>query len=287
MLAIFKKEIKTYFTSMTGYVFLGFFTFITAIFFSLNCVLSLNGDFTYVLSSIILVFLLLIPTITMRLLAEEARQKTDQLLFTSPVKVTNIVIGKYLASIALLLIAIFIIAIFPIMLAPFGTIPVAQIIGAFVAFFLVGTCFISVGLLISALTDNQIIAAVASFGALLAMYIMDSVIQGLPSDRFASLIFAIFLVCLLAFFIYSNVKNIFIPLCIGIFGIAITIGLYVVTPEKFEGLIVNIFSWFSIMKRFNNFYLGIFDISSIVYYISFAAIFVYLTIQVIEKRRWS
>lgn len=115
MIAMFKKEMRTYFTSMSGYIFLFFFTLISSIFYVLDCVLYGSGDYTPVLSSITLVFLLLVPTITMRLLAEEAKQKTDQLLFTSPVNVTNIVVGKYFAAISLLLIAVLITALFPLM----------------------------------------------------------------------------------------------------------------------------------------------------------------------------
>ncbi len=287
MLAIFKKELKTYFTSMMGYIFIAFFTLITAIFYSLYCVLMGSGNFTVVLSSISLIFLLLVPIITMRLIAEETKQKTDQLLFTSPIKVTSIVLGKYFAAVTLLLIAVLVVALFPLMLTPFGEVIFAETFGAFIGFFLVGTCFIAVGLFISALTENQIIAAVGSFGALLAMYIMDTIVQGLPSSRIASVIFAIILVGILAFFAYNNIKSTYIAIATLILGIAIIIGLYVLVPTIFDGLMINVFSWFSIMRRFDNFYMGVFDVSSIAYYISFAAIFVYLTIQAIEKRRWS
>lgn len=287
MIAMFKKEMRTYFTSMSGYIFLFFFTLISSIFYVLNCVLYGSGDYTPVLSSITLVFLLLVPTITMRLLAEEAKQKTDQLLFTSPVNVTNIVVGKYFAAISLLLIAVLITALFPLMLLPFGEIYFAQTFVAFVAFFLVGTCFISVGLFISSLTDNQIVAAVASFGVLLAMYLMDSIVQGLPSSRTASVIFTVLVVLALTFFIYNNVKNVYISVAVLAVLAALIAGFYFGNPTVFDGLMINVFSWFSIMKRFDTFYLGIFDLSSILYYISFSAIFVYLTIQVIEKRRWS
>lgn len=287
MLAMFKKEMRTYFTSMTGYIFLVFFTLITGIFYSQYCVLIANGEFTIVLSQITLIFLLLVPIITMRLLSEEARQKTDQLLFTSPVKITSIILGKYLSALTLLLIAILIIALFPLMLVPFGAVSFAETFGAFVAFFLIGACFIAVGLFVSSLTDNQIVAAVASFGALLAMYLMDSIVQGLPSSRVASVIFAIVLVGALAFFAYNNIKSLYVAIATLALGIAVIVGVYILIPTAFDGLMVNVFGWFSIMKRFNNFYLGIFDVGSIVYYISFAAIFVYLTMQAVEKRRWS
>jgi len=287
MSAIFKKEMRAYFTSMTGYIFLGFFIMITAIFYTLYCVMSLSGEYTAVLSSGILIFLLLVPTITMRLVAEETRQKTDQLLYTSPVTVRDIVLGKYFAAIVLLFIGLLITALFPYMLSKYGEVPAAEIFGAFIAFYLIGICFIAVGLFISSLTENQIISAVATFGVLLAMYLMDGIVQSLPTSRIASVIFAVILVLLLAFFIYSNMKNLYAAIGILIVGAALVVILYAVTPTIFDGLLVNVFSWFSIMKRFNNFYYGIFDIASVVYYLSFAGVFVYLTIQVIEKRRWS
>lgn len=287
VIAIFKKEIRTYFTSMSGYIFLFFFTLISSIFYVMGCVLSANGEYSYVLSSITLMFLLLVPTITMRLLAEESRNKTDQLLFTSPIKIVDIVLGKYFSAIALLLIATLITAIFPMMLAPFGEVPVAQTVGAFVAFFLVGSCFIAVGLFISSLTDNQIVAAVASFGILLAMYLMDSIVQGLPTSRISSIIFTVALLIALAFYVYNNLKRVDISVGIVAIGIAIISAFYFAKPTVFDGFMINIFGWFSIMKRFFNFCYGIFDLSSIVYYISFASVFVYLTIQTIEKKRWS
>ena len=287
MSAIFKKEMRAYFTSMTGYIFLGFFIMITAIFYTLYCVMSLSGEYTAVLSSGILIFLLLVPTITMRLVAEETRQKTDQLLYTSPVTVRDIVLGKYFAAIVLLFIGLLITALFPYMLSKYGEVPAAEIFGAFIAFYLIGICFIAVGLFISSLTENQIISAVATFGVLLAMYLMDGIVQSLPTSRIASVIFAVILVLLLAFFIYSNMKNLYAAIGILIVGTALVVILYAVMPTIFDGLLVNVFSWFSIMKRFNNFYYGIFDIASVVYYLSFAGVFVYLTIQVIEKRRWS
>ncbi len=287
MLAVLKKELKTYFTSMTGYIFLGFFVMVTGIFYTLYCVMSLSGQYSSVLSSGILVFLLLIPTITMRLIAEETRQKTDQLLYTSPITVGDVVIGKYLAALVLFLVALGITVIFPVLLSKYGTVPFVETFGTFVAFYLIGACFIAVGLFISSLTENQIVSAVATFGALFAMYLMDGIAQSLPTSRISSVVFAIILVLALAFFVYSNVKNLYVAVAIGVVGTAAVIILYAVVPTIFDGLLVNVFGWFSVMKRFNNFYYGIFDVASIVYYLSFAAIFVYLTIQVIEKRRWS
>lgn len=287
MLAVLKKELKTYFTSMTGYIFLGFFVMVTGIFYTLYCVMSLSGQYSAVLSSGILVFLLLVPTITMRLIAEETRQKTDQLLYTSPITVGDVVIGKYLAALILFLVALGITVIFPVLLSKYGTVPFVETFGTFVAFYLIGACFIAVGLFISSLTENQIVSAVATFGALFAMYLMDGIAQSLPTSRIASVVFAIILVLALAFFVYSNVKNLYAAVAIGVVGTAAVIILYAVVPTIFDGLLVNVFGWFSVMKRFNNFYYGIFDVASIVYYLSFAAIFVYLTIQVIEKRRWS
>ena len=287
MLAMFKKEMKTYFTSMTGYIFLGFFIMVMGIFYTLYCVMSLSGQYSAVLSSGILIFLLLVPTITMRLIAEETRQKTDQLLYTSPISVGDGVIGKYFAALVLFFIALGVTAIFPYMLSFFGEVPFVETFGTFVAFYLIGACFIAVGLFISSLTENQIVSAVATFGVLLAMYLMDGIAQSLPTSRIASVVFAILLILALAFFIYSNIKNLYVSIGIGVVGVAAVIILYAVVPTIFDGLLVNVFGWFSIMRRFNNFYYGIFDVASIVYYLSFSAIFVYLTIQVVEKRRWS
>lgn len=286
MLPIFKKEIRTYFTQMTGYIFLTFMVLLTGIYFTLANVFSLSAEYYYVISGTTILFFILIPTLTMRLFAEEARHKTDQLLFTSPLSVTQIVFGKFLAATTLFLVGICITFLFPFMLSRYGTIPFTQIAGAYIGFVLIGICFISVGLFISVLTDNQIIAAVATFATLFVLFIMDSIANSMPTDTASSLVFVAIIIVGIAAIWYNSTKNIYAAVVIGALGVASAAVLYFINNLIYDGIIVKALQWFSVYTRFDNLSNGILNLADIVYYLSFTAVFIYLTINVIEKRRW-
>ena len=182
MSAVFKKEIRTYFTTMSGYVFLGFFVLINAYFFSRFNVGEGSPDYSGTLTYTFSMFLILIPVLTMRLFAEEVRQKTDQLLYTSPISIWKIVFGKFFAAASLFLFGTVIIALFPIILNYYGDVNFIQTFGCFLGYFLLGASLIAVGLFISVLTDNQIIAAVGTFAAVFFILMMDSVIMSMPVE---------------------------------------------------------------------------------------------------------
>jgi ABC-2 type transport system permease protein len=286
MLPIIKKELRAYFNSMTGYIFLGFLVIITAIYFALICVSQLNPAYYGVISSTSIMFLILIPTLTMRLFAEEARQKTDQLLFTSPVPLNKIVLGKYTAALLLFLLGMAITAVFPMIIANYGTLPTAQIAGAFLGYILLGAAFIAVGMFISVLTENQIIAAVATFAVLFIFYIMDTIASNMPVDTRSSVIFICVLILLLAFVVYDATKNLAAGVIVAAIGVVIAGGLFIINNLIYDGAITKILLWFSVLSRFSNFEMGVLNLTDIVYYITFSMAFIYMTTNVIEKRRW-
>lgn len=286
MLPIYKKEMRTYFTQMMGYIFLTFMILLTGIYFALFNVLSQSPNYFNVISGTTILFFILIPALTMRLFSEEARHKTDQLLFTSPLSVGQIVVGKFLAAFTLFLMGNAITLLFPFALSRYGTIPVSQIVGAYIGYILLGACFIAVGLFISVLTDNQIIAAVATFAAVFALFIMDSLAMMMPISTLASLVFVALVIMAVMWIWYNSTKNIVAALVVGVLGILIAVGAYMINNLVFDGIIVRVFLWLSVFIRFDHLANGILNLSDIVYYISFAALFIYLTINVIEKRRW-
>ncbi len=286
MTAIIKKEMRSYFTSMPGYVFLSFFVFITAIFYYAICLSSQVADYSTVLTATSIIFLIVIPMLTMRLFAEERKHGTDQLLFTSPIPVWQIVFGKFISAVLLFVIALLITAIFPALVSPYGELPAAQIIGAFIGYFLLGACFISVGLLISALTDNQIIAAVSTFGAAFLLYIMSSLVYALPKDRVSSGVFLVIAAVILSYMLYDFTKSILAAFAFLFAEILAVAALFLFKQDIFDGLIINVLNWFSLLYRFSNFNKGVLNFADILYYISFCAVFVLCTIGVIEKRRW-
>jgi len=287
MLAVFKREIKAYFASPTGYIFMGFFLLLSGFFFAFSNLLSASPSYMSVLGSITFIFLIVVPILTMRLMSEESRQKTDQLLLTSPLSVAGIVLGKYFAAVGMFLITLLITCLYPIILSFFGTIAVWEIVGGYIGFFLLGSAFIAIGLFISSLTDNQVIAAVVTFSALLFIWILDWILQGLPTDRVSGIVFACILVAGAVALVYFTTRNIFVSVVTAVVGLGIVAAIYFTNQYFFDGFIVRTLEWLSLLKRYDNFTRGILTLSPIVYYISFSAVFLFLTVRVIEKRRWS
>lgn len=287
MKAIYKREIKMYFNSMIGYVFVAFFVLITAIYFSIQNILQMSPDFQNVFSSVIMMFLILGPMLTMRLLSEEKKQKTDQLLLTSPVSVPGIVLGKYFAAVTVFLISLLITIIFPIILSFYGTLATAQIIGSYVGFFLLGSAFIAVGLWISSIADNQIVSAVATFVAIFLLLMVETIVSSASGNQSFSLMFAGILALLVALYVYSNTKNPEVSIIVFIAEAAVILVLFFLKKGLFIGFAGKFAKMFAVLTRFNNFAMGLFDIASVVYFVSFIAVFLYFTVRVIEKRRWS
>lgn len=287
MKAIYKREIKMYFNSMIGYVFIAFFVLITAIYFSIQNIMTLSPDFQNILSNVIMMFLILGPMLTMRLLSEEKNKKTDQLLLTAPISIPSIVLGKYFAAVTVFLISLLITGIFPVILAFFGTVAVAQIIGTYIGFFLLGSAFIAVGLWVSSITDNQIVSAVATFAAIFLLLMVQTIVKAASGSQGFSLMFAGIIALIIAFYFYYNTKNSEISITLFIIEMAVLLILYFVKRSIFTGLAGKFAMMFAVLTRFQNFAMGLLDISSVVYFISFIAVFLYFTIRVIEKRRWS
>lgn len=286
MTAIYKKEMRNYFNTIIGYVFLGIFVLVTAYFFCMNNIIEARTNYNDNLLNTVTMFLIIIPIMTMRLFAEEAKQKTDQLLYTSPVSVFKIVLGKFLAASSLFLIGVLITCIFPVILSFYGDVPVMQTIGGIFGYFLFGCGLISIGVFISVLTDNQIIAAVGTFIAIFFVIVLDGIAENMPIDTASSVAFMCILAFAAAFLIYNGTKNIYAGGITAIIGFAIIIILYAVNPLIFDSVIVKVLSWFSLLDRFFSFYMGIFSIGNVVYLFTFICAFLYLTINVIEKRRW-
>jgi len=288
MLAVFRRELRAYFASPIGFVFVGFFILIAGVFFAISNLLSGNPTFTGVLSSLTFIFLFLVPILTMRLISEETRQKTDQLLITSPLSITGIVVGKYLAAVGVFVITLLITVLFPVIMSFFALLGLGwwEILGGYIGFLLMGCAFISVGLFFSSLTDNQLIAAMETFAALLLIWILDFVAQSVPSDPVSGLVFLALLGVGLVALVFFSTRNTAAAFVSFVLAAAVVVLLFVFSRSFFTGLIAKILSWFSLVKRYSDFGMGILSLSPIVYYISFSGAFVFLTIRMIEKRRW-
>lgn len=176
MLAIFKKELKTYFYSVTGALFVAVNLLVIGLYFMASCLMSMNASLAGVMQNVLFILLIMIPILTMRILAEEKRQKTDQLLLTAPVSVGKIVAGKYLAILSIFGVPVLMSCIFPLIMSIFGKVQYAESYSAILGYFLFGAACISVGVFISSITESQVIAAVLSFIALFLTFLMSGIV---------------------------------------------------------------------------------------------------------------
>lgn len=287
MTAIYKRELRSYLTSMIGYIFIFFILLLTGIYFSAYQLSGAYPKFEYTLSALTFVFLISVPILTMRILAEERKQKTDQLLLTSPVSVEKIVMGKYLALVTVFAIPMAIICFYPLLMTKFGTVSLGMAYTAILGFFLLGCANLAVGVFISSLTESQVIAAVLTFILLFAFYMMNGISSFFSEGALSTCITFGLLILAAAIIIYTMIKNLLISAVVCVAGEAVLAVLYVVNSEFFAGGIQKVLQVFNISGHFDNFANGIFDIKGVVYFLSVVAVCVFLTIQSIVKRRWN
>ena len=287
MLAIYKKELRAYFNSIIGWLFIAFFLAFIGIYFFVNNLYYGYAQVGYSLYSVGLIFILLVPMITMRIIAEESKQKTDQLLLTAPISVEKIVLGKFFAVTSVFGIVMLVTCTYPLIMAAYGEINFVMNYAAIAGFFLMGCAYLALGTFISAVTDSQIFAAVLTFIVVLCSYLMESIAGLFATDAKTTWSVLAFLLLLVAVLLWLMMKSkavtgAFLVLSQG--GMA---AIYLFKPTLLEGAVAKVFSWFSIATRYNDFVSGILDVADAVYYISFVVLFVFLTIQAIKKRRWN
>jgi ABC-2 type transport system permease protein len=287
MTAIFKKEFKSYFHNMTGPVFMAAVMLFMGLYFYVNNIYYGYPYYAVSLSGVSVVLLLLVPVLTMRSFAEEKKSKTDQMLLTSPLSITQIVMGKFLAMTAVFGICMLIGCIAPIVIHLYGGGAMLPDYIAIVMFFLLGAAYISIGMFVSSLTENQIIAAVGTFCILLILQLMEGISGLISSSSMLSLIGLIILAAFVAFLIYHMTGNVFIADAFGIVCAIALIIVYVVKKSLFEGLLASILNSVSLISRFDTVLNQTLDISSFIYFISISALFIFLTVQSVQKRRWS
>ena len=287
MTAIYKKELRSYFTSMTGYICMAFMLVVIGIYFAVINLSSGYPYFGYTLSCVIVLFLLMTPVLPMRILAEEKSRKTDQLLLTAPVSVSGIVIGKYLALVTVFAVPMAVMCTYPLIMSRFGTVEFASAYTAVLGFFLLGCANIAIGVFMSALTESQVIAAVLTFVLLFAFYMMNGISSFFSQTSMSTCVTFGLLILAAAIIIYTMIKNILISAVIGVIGEVALIIIYVVKSSIFEGGIQKVLDVFNLSGHFDNFTSNIFDIKGIVYFLSVIAVCLFLTTQSILKRRWN
>ncbi len=287
MLAVYKKELRSYLTSMVGYVFIAFVLLILGIYFTAYNLQYASPDFGATLSSVTFLFLIITPILTMKILAEEKKNRTDQLLLTAPVSVWKVILGKYLSMVTIYAIPVVISAFYPLIMGRYGVISYPMAYVAVVGFFFLGCAQIAVGLFLSSVTESQVIAAVLTFGILFCSYMMDGIESFFSDTAVSSMVAFLIIAFVIGIVVYQLTKNIIFSSCVGgvlVIGVA---AVYFIKPTVFTGLIQKFLNLFAIANHFDNFVGGIFDVTGIIYMLSVVCIFVFLTVQCIQKRRWS
>lgn len=287
MIAVLKHELRLYFHSLTAYVFGAFllaFVGIGAMLYNIQAAVS---NFEFVLSFGSLVFVVIVPILTMRVIAEERKQKTDQLLYALPITTTQVILGKYLALLVVYLIPLALISLYPLLFAQFSEVYLPTSYGSILAFFVLGAALIALGVFISSLTDNQGFAAGIGIAAILLNYYSVSLSEYISSTAFGSLAALCVLVVLLAMLVKYLTKNETLAY-FGAGGLLVLImGFYMYDPTKFEGLLPQVMADLSLFERFYVFVNGVFDMTAIVYYLAVIIFFLFLAVQSLEKRRYN
>jgi len=287
MIAVLKHELRSYFNSLTAYVFGAFLLAFVGIGSLLYNIQAAVSNFEFVLSFGSLVFVVIVPILTMRIISEERKLKTDQLLYSLPITTAQVVVGKYLALLAVYIIPLCIISIYPLIFSQYGDVYLLTAYGSILAFFIMGSALIAVGIFISSLTENQGFAAGIGIAVILLNYYSVSLSEYVSSSALGSAIAMCVLVLALGAVISHLTKNKNLAYGIDVILIA-AIGITFFGDEsKLEGLLPNIMKKLSLFERFYAFVNGVFDMTAVVYYITVIVFFLFLTVQSLEKRRYN
>lgn len=287
MTAVFRRELKGYFTGVTGWLFAAFLLLFAGIYTMAFCLMGGSAEYERVIGSITFIYMIGVPVLTMRSLAEERHNHTDQLLYALPVRVSGIVMGKFLALCAVLLLPVCVVGAYPLILMQYGALNLRSVYTALLAFFLLGAALLAVGLFISSLTESQVAAAVLTLVSMLLLYFLSSLASFVPTDGFASLIALCAVVVAFALILYALTRTPLLALLTAAVGVGGLYAGYLYRPDAFTGLFAGIMSALSPFDRFDVFSTGVLDLNGVVFFLSVTAVFLFLTVQSLEKRRWS
>ena len=285
--AIFRHELRNYFHSLTAYVFGAFLLAVVGLGSVLYNLQAAVSNFEFVLSFASIIFVVIVPILTMRTLAEERRQRTDQLLYSLPITTTQVVLGKYFALLVVYLIPLAVVSLYPLLFSQFGEVYLPTSYGSLFAFFLLGAALLAVGMFLSSLTDNQGFAAGIGIAAILLNYYSVSLAEYTSSTAMGSLIALYVIALLLGVVIHNLTRNENLAYGVTLVLIAALSVAYFVNSSAFEGLLPDIMTKLSLFRQFNSFVNGAFDLTAIVYYVSVMGFFLFLSVQSMEKRRYN
>ena len=287
MKAVYLREMRAYFTTIIGWLFLAVMTLFVGVYAYVLNFIQKYPTFEATLYYVNFVYLLVIPILTMRVFAEERRRGTADLLYTLPLRLSGVAAGKYLALATMLAIPCALFTLYPLILSRFGAVEMRTAMGAIFGFFLLGAALAAVGMFLSTLTSNRIASAILIFGVLFLSYLLADLVDYIPRDGYASFLCFLILALALAVLVYIMTKS-------GVFAAGFAIvcelaltALYFLKTDWFEGAFPDILASCALFVRFERFATGIFDLGAVVYYLSVIALFVFFTVLSLERRRWN
>ena len=287
MTAVLKHELKGYFHSLTAYVcgaFLLAFLGVGAMLYNINAAVS---NFEFVLGFGSILFAVIVPILTMRVLAEERKQKTDQLLYSLPITTTQVILGKYTALLVVFAVPMALVCLYPLIFSQFGAVYLPTAYGSLLAFFLVGAALIALGIFISSLTDNQGLAAGLGVAVILLNYFSVQLAEYVSATGIGSFIAILVLIVGLALVIRHLTKSEPFAMGTAIVLMAGVLIAYFLSPEAFEGLLPKIMTELSLFAHLDVFINGMFDVNGLVYFLSVIVLCLSLSVQSMEKRRYN
>ncbi|NMA37861.1 MAG: ABC transporter permease subunit [Papillibacter sp.] len=234
MSAILKRDLQSYFTSPLGYVFMAAYLVIMNAAFYVTTIMTGKNNLVNVYSIMMYALMILVPILTMRTFSEDYKQRTDQLLLTSPVKPIGIVLGKFLAAYLVFLFSLIFTVLQVLIVSAVGNVNMAVVFGNYIAILSVASVYIAIGVFVSSLTESQLVAAIATLAINVALLLFDFAYELINLSWVRSIIY-----------------------------------------------------WVSLYRRYNTFYVGVFSVADFFYYLSAAAVFIFLTVRILEKKRWS
>lgn len=287
MTAVFRHEMRLLFSGFTAWVY-GMFSLLAVAIYMMYYNLSMGyANFEYALMGASFAFLIIIPVITMRIIAEEKKQKTDQLLYSLPISTTQIVVGKFLAVFLTSVIPLCIVTVYPAILKNYGNLYLPTAYGTLVGYIMLAAALLSMGIFISSITESQPMAAGICFGVMVLNYYMVTLAEYAAASAYGSLVALLIVELLLAFLVRHMTGNDFLAPVIGIAAMGATVAAYIYNRDWFEGLFPDILENLSVYERFYEFVDGVFDYTHIVYFLSVILFFLFLTVQSLEKRRYN
>ena len=287
MTAVFKRELNSYLNGMVGWVFMAMLFLVFGIYTAVLCLTRGFADFSLVPFNALFTYLIVIPLLTMRSLAEEKRQRTDQLLYASTLGTGEVILGKYLAMLTILAIPTAVCLIYPAVLSTRGRVPLATAYSSLVAFFFLGAALLAIGLFFSSVSQSQIVSAALTFGVLLICYFAGDLKPVVAGRRIFSFLFFVALFIILGVIAGILTKNRIAGIAVFAVPLLLVLVMFLARPQMMDGSAVAVLDSLALFSRVETFCDGIFDIGTLLFYASVAFLFLFFSAQAFEKRRWN